>query len=70
MKIDKMLTPPANLNFKIDKKNYDLIVDVTDKIHLTEQRLNRFIIIQIIYYRRGNCQEQKIMNLFKKDFKR
>ena len=70
MKIVKILTPPTDLNFKIDEKYYSLIVNVTNRAYLTEQRLNRFIIIQIISYCKKNCQKQKIMNLFKKDFER
>jgi hypothetical protein len=69
-KIAKMLTPPADLDFKIDEEHYGLIVDVTNRAHLTEQRLNRFIIIQIMFYCKENCQGQRIIDLFEKYFKK
>ena len=64
-----MIEPPADLGFTIDKKYQGKVFDPTNKEHLTEEILNRYITLMMIIYRKSYREGEDLWYTFREDFK-
>ena len=64
-----MIEPPADLGFTIDKKYQSKAFDPTNKEHLTEEILNKYITLMMITYRKSYREGEDLQYTFREDFK-